>query len=93
MKKSKRYPFYEILEEWGYIQFVEDGKKEKPLGELCNDAYRDIQIKRQMNGHKPFSITSEDGLCDIWNEMIYYFQLNTALILGDPLPKQVRYIL
>ena len=92
-KKKKRYSFYEILEEAGYIEFVENGKTDKPLGELCNEAYRAIQLKRQMNGQMPFSITSEDGLCDIWNEMIYFFQLNTALILGDSLPEQVRYIL
>ena len=93
LKNSKRYSFYEILEEAGYIEFVENGKADKPLGELCNEAYRAIQLKRQMNGQRPFSITSEDGLCDIWNEMIYFFQLNTAIILGDPLPEQVRYIL
>ena len=91
LKNSERYPFYDCLIELGYIEFVQSGKTDRSLGELCNESYRAVQLKREMNGEKPFSITSEDGLCDIWNEMIYYFQLNTAIIRGDPHPKQIKY--
>ena len=90
---SKRYHFYDLLKEAGYIEFVENGKKDKPLGELCNEAYRAVQLKRKVEGLKPFSLTSEDGLVGIWNEMIYYFHLNTAVILGKPHPEYIRFIL
>ena len=83
----------EVLKEAGYIEFVENGKKDKPLGELCNEAYRAVQLKRKIEGLKPFSLTSEDGLVGIWNEMIYYFHLNTAVILGKPHPEYIRFIL
>ena len=69
------------------FDFVDDGKFNLELAELCNNAYQAVRHKREMLAGRPFSVTDEIDLAWLWYDMRYYFNLNTAIIRGDPLPK------
>ena len=69
------------------FDFVDDGKFNLELAELCNNAYQAVQHKREMFAGRPFSVTDEIDLAWLWYDMRYYFNLTTAIIRGYPLPK------
>ena len=75
-----------ILGDMPLLDFVIEGKYEKDLANLCNEAYTAVQGARKNKFGKEFSLTDEMDLNRLWYEMNYYFMLNDAIINKEPIP-------
>lgn len=75
-----------ILGDMPLLDFVIEGKYEKDLANLCNEAYTAVQGARKNKFGKEFSLTDEMDLNRLWHEMNYYFMLNDAIINKEPIP-------
>ena len=71
------------------IDFVDGGRFDPQLGDLCNSAYEAVQHKKKEQTGKEFSLTDEIDIAFLWYDIGYYLRLNTAIIKKEPLPKYI----
>ena len=71
------------------IDFVDGGRFDPQLGDLCNSAYEAVQHKKKEQTGTGFSLTDEIDIAFLWYDIGYYLRLNTAIIKKDPLPKYI----
>lgn len=79
----KRYGTNEL------IDFVDGGRCDPQLGDLCNSAYEAVQYKKKEQTGRPFSLTDEFEIAMMWYDISYYLRVNTAIIKKEPLPQYV----
>ena len=71
------------------IDFVDGGRLDPQLGDLCNSAYEAVQHKKKEQTGRGFSLTDEIDIAFLWYDIGYYLRLNTAIIKKEPLPKYI----
>ena len=71
------------------IDFVDGGRFDPQLGDLCNSAYEAVQHKKKEQTGTGFSLTDEIDIAFLWYDIGYYLRLNTAIIKKEPLPKYI----
>ena len=71
------------------IDFVDGGRFDPKLGDLCNSAFEAVQHKKKEQTGRPFSLTDEFEIAMMWYDIGYYLRVNTAIIKKEPLPKYV----
>ena len=71
------------------IDFVDGGRFDPQLGDLCNSAYEAVQHKKKEQTGRGFSLTDEIDIAFLWYDIGYYLRLNTAIIKKEPLPKYI----